>query len=231
MAIYLTECGAEYVVSGRRYMIFEDYGPAHDIVSTPAAFPLFFAWPVAIGTVSFVYCGNYPALPATFSLTAHFSTVMNIYHLYRRKRQFKDMPVISSGSGSNRSIYIRLMLLSSVEILGTIPLGSFWIAFVIKQGLTKWGSWAEIHSDYSDIQQVPSSIWKNNYGSVVSLELSRWSLVLCAFIFFAFFGLAEEAWKHYRLVYTSLANCVGYSTSSNTTCSSNGYAVQRTALA
>jgi pheromone a factor receptor len=225
MTIYLTECGAEYVVDERRYMIFEDYGPSFDIASTPAALLLFSAWPVAIGIISFVYCGNYPALPATFSLTAHFSTVMNIYHLYRRKRQFKDMPVISSGSGSNRSVYIRLMLLSSVEILGTIPLGSFWIAFGIKQGLTKWGSWAEIHSYYSEIQQIPSIVWKNNSTSVVGLELTRWSLVLCAFVFFAFFGLAEEAWKHYRLVYTFLANRVGYSTSSNTTCSSNGYAI------
>ncbi|KAH9976850.1 pheromone A receptor-domain-containing protein [Lactifluus volemus] len=136
--------------------IYEDIGPEHHAVDTPAAYPLYFVWPVAIGTVSFFYSGKI-------------------------KRQFKDMPVISSGSGINRSLYIRLMLLSSVEILGTIPLG--------------------------------------------------WTLVLCAFLFFAFFGLAEEARKHYRLVYTSLANRLGYSTSSNTTCSSNGYAVQQTALA
>jgi pheromone a factor receptor len=198
---------------------------------TPAAFPLFYAWPVAIGTVSFFYCGKYPALPFTFSLTAHSSIVMNIYHLYRRRRQFKEMPMISSGSGMNRSIYIRLMLLSSVEILGTIPLGSYWIAFSIKQGLTKWGSWAEVHSNYSKIEQIPSVVWKHDSTAVVSLELTRWSLVLCAFLFFGFFGLAGEAWKHYRLVYTSLANRVGYSISSNTTCSSNGYVVQRTALA
>jgi pheromone a factor receptor len=167
-------------------------------------------------------------LPFTFSLTAHFSTVMNIYHLYRIKRQFKDMPVISSGSGINRSLYIRLMLLSSVEILGTIPLGSFWIYSAIKTGLTKWGSWTDIHSDYSKIPQIPSIVWKH---SSLTAELPRWTLVLCAFLFFAFFGLAEEARKHYRLVYTSLANRLGYSTSSNTTCSSNGYAVQQTALA
>ncbi|KAH9976612.1 fungal pheromone STE3G-protein-coupled receptor [Lactifluus volemus] len=213
IGIPILQVVAQHVVSGRRYLIFEDYGPAHHTVSTPAAIPLFYAWPVAIGTVSFFYC------------------VMNIYHLYRRKRQFKDMPVISSGSGINRSIYIRLMLLSSVEILGTIPLGSYWISFAVKQGLRKWGSWADVHSHYSVIRQIPSIVWKHNYPSVVGLELTRWSLVLCAFLFFAFFGLAEEAWKHYRLVYTSLANRLGYSTSSNTTCSSNGYAVQLTALA
>jgi pheromone a factor receptor len=215
-------------VSGRRYVLFEDYGPAHHVVMTPAAFPLFFAWPVAIGAVSFVYCGKYPALPSAFSLAAHCLTVMNIYHLYKRKRQFKDMPVISSDSSLNKSLYIRLMALSTVEILGTIPLGSFWIAFDIKEGLTKWGSWADIHSYYSVIQQIPSIVWKHNSTTVVSLELSRWSVVLCAFLFFAFFGLAPEALKHYRLVYASLARLVG---ASNTfTSSSNRYVVQRTTL-
>jgi hypothetical protein len=48
-------------------MIFEDYGPAHHTVLTPAAIPLFAAWPVAIGAVTFVYCGQYPALPSAFS--------------------------------------------------------------------------------------------------------------------------------------------------------------------
>jgi pheromone a factor receptor len=136
---------------------------------------------------------------------------MNIYHLYRRKHRFKDMPVISSGSGLSESLYIRLMALSTVEILGTIPLASFWIAFDIKEGLRKWGSWADIHSHYSVIHQIPSIVWKHDSRSVVALELSRWSLVLCAFIFFAFFGLAEEAMKRYRLVYTSLARLVGSS--------------------
>ncbi|KAH9976617.1 GPCR fungal pheromone mating factor [Lactifluus volemus] len=174
LGIPILQIVAEYIVSGRRYVLFEDYGPAHHVVMTPAAFPLFFAWPVAIGAVSFVYC------------------VMNIYHLYKRKRQFKDMPVISSDSSLNKSLYIRLMALSTVEILGTIPLGSFWIAFDIKEGLTKWGSWADIHSYYSVIQQIPSIVWKHNSTTVVSLELSRWSVVLCAFLFFAFLVLRQK---------------------------------------
>ena len=46
----------------------------------------------------------------------------------------------------------------------------------------------------------------------MGLEVFRWSLVLCAFVFFALFGFADEARQHYRLVYTTLASRIGYST-------------------
>jgi pheromone a factor receptor len=194
---------------------------------TPATFPLFSAWPVAIGAVSLVYCGKHLFFPTAFNPAAHFSTVMNIYHLYMRQRQSTDM--VSSSSEFDRSLYIRLMALSSIEILGTIPLGSFWIVFNIKFGIQKWRSWAQIHSDYSHIEQIPNIVWKNNSKVVLSLELFRWTVVLCAFLFFAFFGFAKEARRNYRLVYTALACRVGYllSTSSN---SPHEYVIHRTIL-
>jgi pheromone a factor receptor len=49
----------EYIVSENRYDIYEDFGPFFTIWITPLAFVLFFAWPVAIGTISFFYCGEY----------------------------------------------------------------------------------------------------------------------------------------------------------------------------
>ncbi|KAJ7478047.1 hypothetical protein B0H11DRAFT_1286636 [Mycena galericulata] len=43
-----------------------------------------------------------------------------------------------------------------------------------------------------------------------NVELSRWAGVLCAFAFFAFFGFAAEARKHYALGFWPLATRVGY---------------------
>jgi pheromone a factor receptor len=47
---------------------------------------------------------------------------------------------------------------------------------------------------------------------VLSIEFSRWFLVVCALVFFAFFGFADEARKNYRLAYVSVAKRVGLST-------------------
>ena len=202
-------------------MILEDFGPVqHTMLSIPSLF-LVSAWPVVIGSVSLVYGGTYLAylrLPSVLQLII-LSTVRSIYHFYRHQSHLSEM--ISSRNGHNRSLYIRLMMFSGVEILLTIPLGSFFMAVDIKQGLSRWVSWADVHSSYSVIDQVPSIVWKHDLYQALGFEMFRWLLVLCAFIFFAFFGFAEEARKNYRRVYRWFASLFGYSTSSGTSIGSS----------
>ena len=137
-------------------------------------------------------------------------TVTNIYTFYNRERQFRRL--MSSTPGLTHSRYIRLMLISTTEILGTIPWATYYIVHDSKLGVKPY-SWTSTHRHYSEVIQVPASIWKNNYNSVFALEMFRWSNVFCAFIFFALFGFAGEARRNYRLVYASIANRIGRSTS------------------
>jgi hypothetical protein len=53
-------------------MIFEDIGPVMGTAQVVPSIPLVYAWPVAIGCVSLVYCGKYPALPSPFGSAAHY---------------------------------------------------------------------------------------------------------------------------------------------------------------
>lgn len=194
LGIPLLQIVAHYVVSGHRYDILEDFGPSPSVVLMTPSIPLFYMWPIVIGIVSLFYC------------------LMTIYQFYKRGRQFNQ--IMSSNRGLNQSRYIRLMCLSMIEVLGTIPLSSFVLATNIRLGFIKWVSWADTHSNYSRVVEIPSIIWKTDHNTHVLSELFRWSLVLCAFIFFGFFGFADEARRHYRLVYTSLASRIGLSTSS-----------------
>jgi hypothetical protein len=133
---------------------------------------------------------------------------MAIYTFYGRRQN--HMKLISS---ANRGRYIRLMIISSTEILGTIPLGTYYIVSAAKMGVVPWMGWAHMHSHASDVVQVPGFIWRNDPVESRNVELYRWSLVLCAFLFFALFGLAGEAREHYYRLYKSLAKLVGRSTS------------------
>ena len=117
-----------------------------------------------------------------------------------------------SSTRLSRSRYIRLMVISATEMLGTIPLATVYIVKSAKLGVGPWRGWANTHDHYSVVYQTPASVWKNDPYSVFVLEMFRWSLVLCAFLFFALFGFADEARQHYRRVYTSIASCIGYST-------------------
>ncbi|KAH9985329.1 pheromone A receptor-domain-containing protein [Russula vinacea] len=143
-------------------------------VTTPLTFILFYAWPLAIGVVSFFYC------------------VASICAFYKYQRQFKQM---MSSHGLSRGRYLRLMALSATDILGTIPLGTYIIVADAKDGVTPW------KGGPTRTATIPSG-----------LEMFRWELVACAFIFFAFFGFADEARQHYRRLYTSIATRVSYLT-------------------
>jgi pheromone a factor receptor len=209
MGIPCLQMVTQYVVSPYRFNLLEDFGPLDVVDLRWPAIPLFYLWPLMAGIVSLFYCGAYLAVYSR--PVAHFSTVMTIYHFYRRGRQFSQ--VMSSNRGLNQSRYFRLMCLSMIEILGTIPLSSYILAANVKAGFGPWVSWADVHSDYGEIAQVPSIVWKSDPMDHALLELYRWSLVACALIFFGFFGFADEARRHYRLVYTTLASRVGLSTS------------------
>jgi len=199
-------CVTEYVVSGHRYNIFEDFGPAFTIVITPPAFVLFFAWPVAIGCVSLVYCGGCP-LPQLCRCS--FVTI-HIFYKVRTIIQFRQ--IITFNRGLNRGRYFRLMALSSIEVLGTIPLGTYIIVRNARK-LIPWTSWASVHENYSRVVQVPGFVWK---AKPFGIEVARWTPVACAFIFFAFFGFAVEARHHYRVVYRWFVCRFSSSTSSRT---------------
>jgi len=116
---------------------------------------------------------------------------------------------MASCQGFSSSLYIRLMIISSAEILATIPLGTYILVIDMKGGVGPWRSWASTHSHYSVVYQVPGSVWKNNRQASQNLDMFRWLLVGCAFIFFAFFGFAEEARQNYRRVYTLFASRIG----------------------
>jgi pheromone a factor receptor len=135
---------------------------------------------------------------------------MNIYNFFKHQRQLSE--IMSSDSGMSRWFYIRLMIMSVVEILATIPLGSWIMATAIKAGLGPWVSWANVHSDYSYIYKIPSTKWRRNWAD--SPDVYRWLVVLCAFTFFTFFGFADEARNNYRCMYRWLVSLFGYSTSS-----------------
>jgi pheromone a factor receptor len=133
---------------------------------------------------------------------------MAIYAFYKRRRNHMQLTF-----SANRGRYLRLMAISSVEVLGTIPMGTYYIVSDAKMGVVPWGGWARVHSHYSEVIQIAGFTWRNEPMVSLNLELSRWSFVVCAFLFFALFGFTGEAREHYYRVYNSLARRIGKSTS------------------
>ena len=105
------------------------------------------------------------------------------------------------------------MAISFIQLFGTIPLATFFLVSDTKTGIKPWKSWADTHSHYSVVYQIAGFTWKNTPEVALRLEIFRWSLLECAFLFFVLFGFSHEAREHYYSLYKSLTRCVGNSTS------------------
>ncbi|KAG1873819.1 pheromone A receptor-domain-containing protein [Suillus subluteus] len=193
LGIPVLEMILQYIVQGHRFNIFEEVGCYPATFNTPPAYALVFAWPLVLGCISAYYC------------------VRTIVELAQRRAQFMEFLSVNKNLSSSR--YFRLMGLAGIEMLCTIPLGAYVIYLnATAQPILPWISWADTHSNFSFVGIVPSVVWRASGPTVLSIELSRWLLVVCAFVFFAFFGFADEARKNYRLAYVSVAKRVGIST-------------------
>jgi pheromone a factor receptor len=119
------------------------------------------------------------------------------------------------------------MGLAGVDVLCTIPLATYAICTDLTTSpVEAYVSWDYAHANFAFVEQIPSVLWKADSTEVVSIELSRWFVVICAVVFFAFFGFADEARRNYRLAYVSVAKRIGLSTgsiSASGTWTANGY--------
>jgi pheromone a factor receptor len=114
-----------------------------------------------------------------------------------------------------------------MDLIVTIPLRVYYMVKDAELGMKPWINWDHTQSKYSPVFRVMAFISKNRHDTARSLEISRWWLVLNAFVFFAFFGFTSEARQNYRRAFTSLTSRIRSLMSSGTfNESSPAYAVQ-----
>ncbi|KAF4611600.1 hypothetical protein D9613_004065 [Agrocybe pediades] len=177
----------QIIVQGHRYDIWEDIGCLPTTVNTPPAYPLSFVWPNVISLVSAVYC------------------ILTLKTFMQRRTQFSQY--LSSKASISVNLYFRLMCLATTEILFTVPISSYGLYLnIAAKPIYPWKSWSDTHFDFLLIDTIPAFLWRRSSLVIMILELSRWQLVFCSFVFFGFFGFAEEARKNYRRGYKALTS-------------------------
>ncbi|KAH6890840.1 pheromone B alpha 1 receptor [Coprinopsis sp. MPI-PUGE-AT-0042] len=187
----------QYIPQGHRFNIWGDIGCFPYTYYTPVAIVLVSLPPIIIGLVSLVYC------------------VLSIRKFKKRHAQFAELLSGHSNLSSNR--YLRLMALASTDVLMVVPLGCWALALNIKGGIHPWLGWEDTHQGFSRVDQIPSMIWRLSPSNEFSLEFTRWIIVVCALVFFGFFGFADEALKNYRSAASTVAKKVGYSSTFSST--------------
>jgi pheromone a factor receptor len=175
----------QFIVQGHRFDILEGVGCTPAIYNTLLTYFIYSIWPAIIGLVSAVYC------------------IMALLAFRRRQVEFNQF--LRSSSSLTVGRYFRLMALAMVETMCTTPLTIATVILSLKtHPLEPWISVSDTHIDFWRIEQYPALLWRQNHVAVVSAEVNRWVVVLCALVFFAFFGFAEEARRNYKLAFLSI---------------------------
>ena len=200
----------EYVVSGHRFDIYEDYGCGAATWGTPLAFVLVHSWPLIIGLISACYGGKVPFVPILFQMFIPelLRPVLTIRASLKRRKEIRDL--LAARANMTFGIYWRLIALASLDLCFTIPMATWGIVGTVLWGdIRPWVSWEDTHWGYSRVLQIPRAI--QIPVVIYTLETTRWAAVLCAFVFFAFFGFVHEAKSNYRrLLAFILAKVFGY---------------------
>ncbi|KAF9494768.1 pheromone receptor [Pleurotus eryngii] len=190
LGIPFTQMGLQMIVEGHRYDIWEDIGCLPKTFNTPPAYPLSILWPLVIGLISAVYC------------------LLTLRAFMIRRVQFQQLLARNSSLTVNR--YFRLMSLATLELSFNTPISAYGLYLTITSSeIQPWRGLADAHFDWYTIDTFPAVLWRGNRTVVTTLELTRWSIVFCGLVFFAFFGFAEEARRHYRMAYEAVAKKLG----------------------
>ena len=200
-----------WFIQGHRFNIYEGIGPLAPIPNTYFQMFVTNGLCIIIGLVSSGFCSTCHLSNTSAEICAdHFLPVGTLRAFMKRRRQFSELLKSNNNLTFNR--YLRLMALAAIELLATIPLSIWLLVRDTQQPIYVWRGLGDMHSGYSRIEQYPTIEWMLIPGAQESLTLQPWLTISCAFVFFVFFGLAEEARTHYRLAFTSVAKRLGLST-------------------
>ncbi|OJD18758.1 hypothetical protein AJ78_01229 [Emergomyces pasteurianus Ep9510] len=159
------------VVQHRRYYLWAIVGCMPAFHPSWPTTVLIFAWPLAILFMAAIYC------------------VLVIYRLFKYRQQFSY--IVSISSSTSKSRFIRLLVLSLVLLLGSLPSQVY--VFYRNVELSKpWVpyTWADVHGPkWGNIGKVPMN-------GIVYYD--RWIQVTSGFLLFAFFGFGKDATLMYR---------------------------------
>ncbi|KAI0944383.1 hypothetical protein AcW1_002112 [Taiwanofungus camphoratus] len=172
-AVYMA---LHYVVQGHLFDIVEDFGcRAEDYVSIPEFF-LMWLLPILFCLGTFVFAG-----------------LAFVHFLARRATFAKHLAHAASALTPAR--YFRLMAMSLVEMFWALLVIACTLYFNYRSGLRPWISWANVHSDFSHINQFPLLLIPRD--SLRWTYFLWWTTPISAYIFFVFFAFGQDAVKEY----------------------------------
>lgn len=125
-----------------------------------------------------------------------------LHNFITRRRHFQAV-MQNSDSNLNTGRFLRLIALSSTEMLFSVPF-SAWVLAENSRRLVPTDSWENIHYQWSRVIFISIASHSSSVQEYALTNFARWVPIFTAFLYFAFFGMQEEAMSGYSLAWACL---------------------------
>ncbi|KZV65155.1 STE3-domain-containing protein [Peniophora sp. CONT] len=154
---------------------------------------------------------SWSVIPPLISVTYYYPKVIRTYY-----RQRKD---IDSFLRSNPSVsytsYSRILILSSIDILITLPIG---ISNIVLDAtgasslglLPFYPGWTNTHADWEPFVTAYNDLQAAGTASLAQTYFASWSSPVLAFAIFGLFGITTEARASYCRIICTVGGCFGW---------------------
>ncbi|KAG8743551.1 a-factor receptor [Ceratobasidium sp. 414] len=103
------------------------------------------------------------------------------------------------------------MALAGTDMAFSVPLSLYFlINNLIAIPPRPWISWEDVHENIHEVWTVSRQEILSEPGWGISLDLNRWALPGCGFLFFAYFGFSREAADHYKKIFWRIIAPLGF---------------------
>ncbi|KAG8751844.1 a-factor receptor [Serendipita sp. 396] len=179
-----------YIVQGHRYDLVEDLGPTPTAYPTPLTYVLYFIWDP-------IFC------LIAIGLSIHTYSI-----LYRHGRTMEKV-FISSKKNSEKKYYRLLGMTLLISLIHFPIVLGIMLYNAIKVPTQPWISWDDTHFDFNRINYLSREIVETIPDIVTISSISYWSIALCGYTYFFFFGTGTEARRQYRVALVAVCRRFG----------------------
>ncbi|KZV65953.1 STE3-domain-containing protein [Peniophora sp. CONT] len=155
---------------------------------------------------------SWAVIPPLMSVILYYPKVARIF--YRQSRDINHF--LQSNDSVTRTNYMRILILASIDVILTLPIGIATIvlnvvdSFTSGSGFPFYRGWTYDHADWEPESFSYEDLVAAGTSSVASLYFVQWTSPALAFAIFGLFGVTSEARASYWRIICTVCGWFGW---------------------
>ncbi|KZV68516.1 STE3-domain-containing protein [Peniophora sp. CONT] len=186
----------DYVHQGVRFQVEEVFGCTNNVEPSILELLTIESWTL---------------IPPLTSVFFYYPKVIRTF--YRQSRDIHSF--LNSNTSVSRTNYLRILVLASIDILLTLPIGIASmildvIANVAQGGFPFYWGWNFLHTAWEPVGDSYAEIKALGTATLAEVYFVQWTSPVLAFVVFGLFGITSEARASYWRIMCNIGGWVGW---------------------